>query len=122
MARLTVLREDGHRYTLMVMMAEEAHCQHGSSTPTRYLLRQPDARLASIEVVTDTPPKQLPERLAPDARELLIAFSEWASADRQAPLLADDNWTWTGMIDAFIAEATLSAELEEAARRGDSDA
>lgn len=49
---------------------------------------------------------QLPEALAPSARELLMAFAEWCSEERQAKLLQDDSWTFTQMIDLFIAEAS----------------
>lgn len=49
----------------------------------------------------------LPEQLAPEARELLIAFAVWCNEERQAPLLKSDDWTMINLIDAFIAEASL---------------
>lgn len=52
----------------------------------------------------------VPPSLAPSARELLIAFAEWASEERHAALLADDDWTWTQMIDLFLTEASTRFE------------
>lgn len=55
----------------------------------------------------------MPERLAPEARELLLAFAEWASAPRQAALLADDDWTWSHMVDAFLLECSMNGDLAD---------
>lgn len=54
----------------------------------------------------------VPEELAPEARELLVAFMHWASQPRQERLLADGNWTWPMMIDAFLMECGANGELE----------
>jgi hypothetical protein len=54
----------------------------------------------------------VPPELAPEARELLRAFAEWASEPRQAQLLSDDSWTWTGMIDLFLLECGANGDLE----------
>lgn len=54
----------------------------------------------------------MPEELAPEARELLVAFMRWASHPNQAGLVDDDRWTWPQMIDVFLLEASTVIEEE----------
>jgi hypothetical protein len=45
----------------------------------------------------------VPERLAPEARELLLGFWEWTMNHQS--LLASEEWTMEQMIDLFLLEA-----------------
>jgi len=49
----------------------------------------------------------VPEQLAPEARELLLAFWEWCSRSEHEGMLEDDEWTIERMVDLFIMEASL---------------
>jgi hypothetical protein len=48
----------------------------------------------------------LPTKLAPEARELLLTFTEWCGRERQRGMLESDEWTMEQMVDAFIMECT----------------
>jgi hypothetical protein len=45
----------------------------------------------------------VPEQLAPEARELLLAFWEWCEHEG---MLDDDEWTVEQMVDLFLLEAS----------------
>lgn len=49
----------------------------------------------------------IPTELAPEARDLLLAFCEWCSAPKQQSLIDDDEWTMEQMVDLFIMEASV---------------
>lgn len=48
----------------------------------------------------------VPEELAPQARELLLAFLEWGGDPAHEGILADDDWTMEQIVDLFILEAS----------------
>lgn len=51
----------------------------------------------------------VPEELAPEARELLLAFWDWLGDPDHEGMLKDDAWTGEQMIDLFIMEATVDS-------------
>jgi hypothetical protein len=50
----------------------------------------------------------MPEQLAPEARELLLAFWEWCARPEHEHMLEDERWTVEQIIDMFILEATTT--------------
>lgn len=54
----------------------------------------------------------VPDQLAPEARELLLAFWEWCSAPEHAGMLEDDDWTVERMVDLFLLEASVGSPGE----------
>jgi hypothetical protein len=48
----------------------------------------------------------VPEELAPEARELLLAFWEWCSRPEREGMLEDEDWTVEQIVDMFLMEAS----------------
>lgn len=49
----------------------------------------------------------VPEELAPEARELLLAFGEWCNQPEHRPMMTDDEWTFEQIVDLFLLEASV---------------
>lgn len=54
----------------------------------------------------------VPPELASSARELLLAFADWAAAPAQEALVDDESWTWAQMIDMFLMECGANDEVD----------
>jgi hypothetical protein len=52
----------------------------------------------------------VPEEVAPEARELLLAFWDWCSQPEHEGMLDDDDWTVERMVDLFLLEASVRVE------------
>lgn len=50
----------------------------------------------------------VPEELAPEARDLLLAFWEWCSRPEHETLLESDVWTVEQIVDLFLLEASTN--------------
>ena len=52
----------------------------------------------------------VPKQLAPEARELLLAFRDWLARPEHEGMLDDDDWTVEQMVDLFLLEASTHGE------------
>lgn len=55
----------------------------------------------------DPPFVGVPVVLAPEARELLLAFCEWCSRPEHLSMMDDDEWTVERLVDLFVMEASI---------------